>query len=133
MNGPESLRLGPVWRGLGYLAVVALLTACLWPQADTVGPQGIDKLLHLTAFALVAAWFGALVRPSRYPVLALALAAFGLAIEALQWLTGYRSAELMDWLADLAGIAVGLALARPVTGPCLYYIDARVAAARNRA
>lgn len=133
MSRIEPLRLMPVWRGLGYLAVVLLVASCLWPQIDTGGPQGIDKVLHFAAFGILASWFGALVRPSRYPALVVTLAGLGLAIELLQWLTGYRSAELLDWVADVAGIAAGLALARPLTAPCLGYIDARVAAARNRA
>lgn len=131
----ETLWLAAFWSRLGYLGVAILLVACLWPHMPGGGGSGVDKLLHLAAFAALAAWFGALMTYSRYAPLALALATLGLLIEGLQWLTGYRSAELFDWLADLAGIAVGLAIARPLVAPVLEYVDSRVAAAaaRNRA
>lgn len=127
MSHAGELRLVSVWRAFGYLAVIVLVVGCLWPRVDTGGPPGIDKLLHFAAFASLAAWFGALTPPARHVRLAVALAGLGLTIELLQWLSGYRGAEVLDWLADVAGVALGLVLARPLVRPCLGYIDARVA------
>lgn len=133
MTADRDLRLVRLWRGLGYAGIAILLIGCLWPQPGVAGGAGIDKLLHFAAFALLAGWFGAVLGMGRYAAVAAGLAVLGVVIEALQWVTGYRSAELLDWVADVAGVGVGLALARPLVAPCLGYIDGRVAAARNRA
>lgn len=133
MTAERDLRLARLWRGLGYAGIVILLVGCLWPQSEVAGGPGVDKLLHFAAFVLLAGWFGAVLGLGRYAAIATGLTVLGLVIEALQWLTGYRSAEFLDWAADVAGVGVGLALARPLVVPCLGYIDGHVAAARNRA
>ena len=50
-------------------------------------------------------------RPRSYWRIALGLFAFGVLIELLQRMVGYRSAEWLDVAADVAGIIVGLAVA----------------------
>lgn len=53
----------------------------------------------------VTGWLGLRVTSST-ALLALSLAVYGVFIEALQYL-GYRSAELLDFAADVFGIALG--------------------------
>ncbi len=94
---------------LAWLLVLSI--ACLMPL-ELPGDdefQLIDKLAHLLMFAAGGFWLGL-----RLPALAtgMALVALGLLIEWLQSLTTYRSAEFLDWLADVLGAALGLLLAR---------------------
>lgn len=70
-----------------------------------------DKLQHALVFSALAgvgmatAWF----EPRR---LLVTLAAYGALMELAQGLTPHRQADVLDWLADLAGTLLALAMAR---------------------
>lgn len=84
-------------------AVLALsLTKNVTPPLDT----GWDKGNHLLAFAVLA-FLGRLGFPERRRLVPSGLLLYGIAIEGLQALTGYRTADYRDLLADLLGIALG--------------------------
>lgn len=112
----------PASRGHWRLGVLALYWATLavathWPSA-TPPPTGgwIDKVLHFLAYGGLA-WLLIWAWRSRWNAslgqlalgIALLLAGYGAADEITQLLVN-RSCELYDWLADLAGIAVGLSV-----------------------
>ncbi len=95
-----------------------LFTATHWPLAATMPIAGqveiADKLLHFSAFALLAwllAWVWQL-HPAydNWPAMVgvwLLVAIYGGFDELSQPLVG-RSCHLLDWLADLMGAAFGL-------------------------
>lgn len=65
----------------------------------------LDKILHAGVFFVLAFLSDkALSIKRRYHYLWLGI--FGLLIEILQAQTGYRSAELMDWIADMIGVVM---------------------------
>lgn len=72
---------------------------------------GADKWLHAGTFAFLALWFSGQYTRRSYWKIALALLVFGIAIELCQRLTAYRSADLKDLAANVAGIVVGLGIA----------------------
>jgi VanZ family protein len=92
---------------LGLAATVAALT--LMPQASMpVGPQGVDKLYHMVAFAALI-FPTAMLRPKsclRFGCLAIV---YGGIIEAIQPVFG-RSADMSDFWADGLGVAMGIFL-----------------------
>jgi VanZ family protein len=92
---------------IGLAATVAVLT--LMPQASMpVGPQGIDKVYHMVAFAALI-FPTAMLRPKsclRFGCLAIL---YGGMIEAIQPAFG-RSADMSDLLADVLGVAIGIFL-----------------------
>ena len=92
---------------LGLAATIAALT--LMPKASMpVGPQGVDKLYHMVAFAALN-FPTALLRPKwclRYGCLAIL---YGGLIEAIQPVFG-RSADMSDFWADGLGVAMGIFL-----------------------
>lgn len=100
-----------------YVAVLLWTThATRVPQlAVHLGRIPPDKLLHFSAYSLLGtlvamtthAWYRIGLR--ELVVLFAMLAAFALADEGTQPLFG-RAAEATDWAADLAGIAVALAV-----------------------
>lgn len=101
------LRYGWAWLAAGCLLLVSGLAVALLP-GSTVMPIGIsDKLLHASAFAGFMLWFSGIFAPRHAAYLALALIAYGALIEGLQYLTGTRSAEAGDLIADAAGILLG--------------------------
>jgi VanZ family protein len=88
-------------------ATIAALT--LMPQASMpVGPQGVDKLYHMVAFAALI-FPTAMLRPKsclRFGCLAIV---YGGIIEAIQPVFG-RSADMSDFWADGLGVAMGIFL-----------------------
>ncbi len=75
--------------------------------------QFADKILHFLVFSLLATSIYRL--PQISPTFAgrigafLICAAVGLADESLQALSPYRTTDLFDWAADLAGACTGIA------------------------
>lgn len=90
------------------LAVVLVLA--LLPPRIPMPSTGWDKVNHALAF-LALAVLGYRAYPRRAALLLLGLLAYGGAIELLQGLTAYRSAEWLDVVADGLGALLGLAWA----------------------
>ena len=92
------------------LAVTLTLTvAMLWPmEAPPPAPEDSDKLVHLIAFAALAF---PLARTGRFGLLPVFIgaSAFGGIIELIQP-SFNRSADVNDWVADVAGVALGIGL-----------------------
>ncbi len=100
----------------GCLFVGAFVTSHMPPPPVPSRPLINDKVMHFTGFVLlgmVSIWRGLTVgRP--YPVGAafiwlMALGAYGAVDEWTQPIMG-RSCELFDWVADVCGAMVGIAI-----------------------
>ena len=94
---------------LTLIVTLILTVALLWPiEQPLPAPQGSDKLVHLAAFAALAF---PLARTSRVSLLLVFMgaSAFGGLIELIQP-TFNRSADLNDWIADILGVMLGIAL-----------------------
>ena len=89
------------------LIVTAVLTvAMLWPiHQPPPAPDGSDKVVHLIAFAALAF---PLARTGRIGLIPVFVGAS--LIELIQPSFG-RSADMQDWIADIAGVGLGIALA----------------------
>lgn len=88
------------------LALVAIVS--LLPVPDM---GGSDKLLHFAAYAGLSAGFALLVRNlSRLLWVVFGLVLYGVALEFLQGLTGYRLMDIADMLANTVGVVVGVAV-----------------------
>jgi VanZ family protein len=104
---PGKVRFG---RAVFAGAVVVSLVVLFLPARDVPGaPPGVDKLVHaglFLALAVTGRWAG--LRPA---VLAPALVAYAAGSEVLQGLAAIgRTASVLDWAADVAGVVAGLAL-----------------------
>ena len=100
----------PYWRAL-LLALLCLVSyLALAPHPPRELNTGWDKLNHLLAFAMLAAVAGLAAVGTRTRI-ALALFAYGGAIEALQSLTPTHQAEWADLFVDGLGIGAGLLIA----------------------
>jgi hypothetical protein len=96
----------------GIFAVVVLISlAVLFTPADGVpfAPPGVDKVVHAALFAALAVtgrWAGI-----GRPPLGILLVLYAAASEVLQGVMPIdRSASVADWLADVAGVLLGLAV-----------------------
>ena len=101
---------GPLSRGAFAVAVLVSL-AVLFAPADDVpfAPPGVDKIVHgalFAALALSGRWAGI-----GRPVLGVLLVVYAAVSEVLQEVTALgRTGSVADWLADVVGVLLGLAL-----------------------
>jgi len=96
-----------LWFGIAFsmLGLVAFLSLIPNPPAAGVN----DKLLHFSSYAGLSAGFSTLVRNHRQlSGVAIGLIGYGIVIEILQGLTGYRFMEALDVVANSAGAMTGL-------------------------
>jgi hypothetical protein len=97
---------GPLSRGAFAVAVLVSLAVLFAPASDVPSaPVGVDKLVHASLFAALALtglWAG-VSRVVLVPVLVL----YGAGSEVIQGLIG-RDAAVGDWVADVAGVLLGL-------------------------
>ncbi|MBM7805430.1 VanZ family protein [Geodermatophilus bullaregiensis] len=100
---------GTLSRGALAVTVLVSLAVLFAPGSDVPSaPPGVDKVVHLTLFlALVLAGRWAGVRPAPLVVLLLAYGAVSEVVQALAPLQ--RSGSVVDWLADAAGVVLGVA------------------------
>lgn len=91
------------------LAIVGVLSLIPVPDIADIDVKGSDKLIHFLVYFLLSAFFTVLVRFNRSLILiAAGLISYGILLEYLQSLTGYRMMEGYDILANSAGVICGL-------------------------
>ena len=101
---------GALARGAFAVAVLVSLAVLFAPASDVpTAPPGVDKVVHGLLFlvlALTGRWAGI-----RQSLLGVALVGYAVVSELIQGLTPLdRSMSVGDWLADVVGVVVGLAL-----------------------
>ena len=95
---------------LTFIMTTVLTVAMLWPiHQPPPAPDGSDKVVHLIAFAALAFPLARTGRIGLLPVF-VGASAYGGIIEVLQPSFG-RSADMQDWIADIAGVGLGIVLA----------------------
>lgn len=112
MTTKTPLKLYKLWFSLACfltLMIIYLSLAANLPNVD-VPFDHIDKVEHLTAYAVLMGWWGQLFDRSHFIKIAIALAAMGIVLEYAQSLTGYRTLDYIDALANTTGIFIGFAL-----------------------
>jgi VanZ family protein len=116
--GPEGTALGRYQLAAGlWLAAIFLLT--LWPRPPEILPDlprvpGADKASHALLYGVEGWLLARAARPSpgtritrRVVAISLFLIPVALLNEALQWLTPPRTPQWGDFVADVAGGALG--------------------------
>lgn len=108
------------WPAIVWMAVIGILTSVPLPEIQWGGAGtsvgGLDKLAHFLLYLALGVLLGRglwlLDRASVVPVVtALAVGlAFAAVDEWHQSLLSFRDAALSDWLADAAGVSLGLSV-----------------------
>ncbi|MFP5466306.1 MAG: VanZ family protein [Gammaproteobacteria bacterium] len=99
------------WRLSFWSALLAVTLASLAPVTH-LPPQTFDiwdKAQHAAGFALLTLLCLPAFDVSRTRVF-LGLALYGAAIETAQQISGWRTGDPMDWMADITGILAATAL-----------------------
>lgn len=120
----STLRFKRTWVAIG-LVITAIITYYSLIPAQKLPALGVsDKIEHIGAYVLLAAFFGALIERRDFKFLFLALTAFGGAIEIAQGLMKLgREADIWDLVADIAGTLIGLGLALTPLGRWPAFIE----------
>lgn len=115
---PARLTSLPARRAAFWIYTAALFTATHWPKAKLPGPPNTDKVLHVVVFGAWTFLFAlaGYLRPIRRPAVLLAIALLAAAWAGLDELLQsipaiHREANIRDYMADLLGVALGLAAA----------------------
>jgi len=98
------------WLLPGWVLVVAVIAASVFPGIPVPNISGADKLAHAASYCLLMVWFAGLYAPRHHGIVALSLLALGLVLEVVQWSLPYRFFEPADLLANATGVIVGLVL-----------------------
>ena len=102
-----TYRWRKLWLLIGWLLVASVTYLSLVPDPPTLPVSAGDKVGHVLAYGTLMLWFLQLNPPSRWAVLAAALVTIGIVLELVQGLSAARSAELLDVLANTAGVLCG--------------------------
>jgi VanZ family protein len=105
------LRYAWLWLGGGSLLVLAVTFGSVMPQNAVRMLNEFDvpdKVLHASSYCILMLWFSGMYRRRYYWVLVLVLLGLGFALELAQRALGYRSFEMLDMAANLAGIGAGV-------------------------
>jgi len=101
-----------VWIAGACLIAAAIVTFSLLPGPVVATISVYDKLGHAAAYFLLAWWLTGMYERRRYPVAVALALLLGVALEIAQTLlTTTRHLELLDFVANAAGIALAAILA----------------------
>jgi len=98
-----------IFRALFTLALLIITWLAFAPESPEVATVVWDKGNHLLAF-FVLGFLADFSFLNRSWLNWLGLACYGIAIECIQWILGYRFFELNDIAADLSGLLIYLVI-----------------------
>ena len=101
-----------LWWTAGWLGIALTLVVSLTPPVLSEAGHA-DKLVHLSGYAVLMFWWAQVITQRRWR-LAAAVILLGAAIELLQGLTPNRQPDVLDALANSAGVLIGWLAARIV-------------------
>jgi VanZ family protein len=99
----------PVLVASFWIVAIAVGVLALVPANYPLPSTGWDKANHGLAFVTMAL-LGAACWPNAFVRVLIGLAIYGGAIEVAQTFTETRMGEVADWVADVAGLAIALAI-----------------------
>jgi len=95
---------------LGWAWAAAIVWLSLTPSPPEVDFEASDKLGHLLSYGLLMLWFAVLFTGTKQRAMhATVFIAMGVALEFAQAGLGYRAFEVLDMLANTAGVLLGWA------------------------
>lgn len=126
IDPPLPLVYPVLWRTVAWVLVLVTVVLSLLPQPPTLpNVFGWDKALHALAYLVLMWWFRSVYGSHwRWPLFLFGL---GVGLEVLQGLTGIRTPDFHDVIADGLGILTGAALAPAPLSRALVWLDQALA------
>lgn len=120
-----SFRFPRLWLTLSWLLIALIVFLSLSPKVpDVMHFNHSDKLQHLAAYLVLSLWLANIYPKDRHRLsLALGCVAMGVCLEVLQGLSGYRTFEYADMLANGIGVLLGWTLGKTLLPTCLLKVD----------
>ncbi len=109
-----DLKLRFLWLTIGYALVVLVVFLSLTssPVDMELGFPYQDKFFHAIAYFTLMAWFSQIYHDKfQRNMIAVVLVFMGVTLEYLQSFDANRYSEIADIVANITGVALGLALA----------------------
>ena len=123
----RDLRFQRIWRSVAFMNIGIIIILSLIPGPEDI-PQifGLDKVLHIFAYAFSMFWCNMCYRDKKYIILfTTGLILMGMALEIVQGVIGYRMMSIYDMIANSIGVFFGLVLARTRLSLLLSYVEKR--------
>ena len=116
-----------LWLVLGWVGILIVVYLSLVPSPpEPFHTRYSDKIEHALAYGSLMLWFcQGYQRLTQRALVAALLVILGVSIEFLQGLTGYRSCELGDMLANTTGVLVGWLGACTILGQAGIKLESR--------
>ncbi|WP_298633024.1 VanZ family protein [uncultured Umboniibacter sp.] len=95
------------WKGLAWFSAIVVIIVCSLPTPQVLDIQHIDKLEHAIAFGGICGLFFFAYPNWRFLVY-IGSFLLGLAVELLQAVIPWRSAEMLDLVADGVGVILAI-------------------------
>ena len=99
-----------LWRCIFYPLTAFILFLSTTSRAYPIPSSPWDKANHFAAFLVLAFMLDRAHQRLGVKGILIALGALGMAIEVIQYFLPYRDFSLLDWLADMTGVVIGLGL-----------------------
>ena len=111
---PEPSRHRPLWNAIGCALILFVIYQSLTPAPMAIPGDEGSRLGHLAAYGTLMGWYSQLHEGRRTRIaFALGFVAMGAALEVIQGMTGYRTTDVADALANTLGVCLGWLLAPP--------------------
>jgi VanZ family protein len=117
-------RFRKFWVALGWLLVLAIVYLSVAPNPPQIDVEQGDKFGHVIAYGVLMLWFAQLYpRTGVRMAYAAGFMLLGVALEFVQRMTGYRSFEYADMIADAGGVLLGWLAGPPRLPNALGWLD----------
>lgn len=104
----KNFKFPRVWKFIAFFQIITIYYLCLRGSLpSTPSLPHIDKLFHLAAYFFLSGYLFSILSSGHFWKQVISLLVMGYSIELLQALTETRSYELLDMLANAAGILLG--------------------------
>lgn len=108
----RSFKYHRLWLLIGVCVLTSIIYLSLTSTPPKM-PSGYDKVNHLIAYAVLTGWFGQLyVSKGQLLLCVVSFICLGILLEILQGMSGYRTFDYMDMIANSIGVLIGLWLTR---------------------
>ncbi len=105
MKHLKNLKYIKTWFALGLLWVLIVIAVSLYPRPpDLSSIRFGDKIVHSLSYFLLMFWFLQIIKVQAEIFMVLMLISVGIMIEILQGLSGYRTFDIYDMLANSFGV-----------------------------
>ena len=123
-----KLQRRPIWLAIGCLLIAMVIWLSLTPDPVSIPVIDVsDKLQHAFAYAVLMGWFGQLYqRPMMRLGYAFSFVLMGVVLEFAQGLSGQRTYELADMLANTSGVLLAWIVLRSGGDRVLTWFERRV-------